>query len=45
MEHRATVGSATHAFQVIHAGDVSDGVDPVLALAVLWGVDRLAEQR
>lgn len=25
--------------------DVIDGVDPVLALAVLWGVDRFAEQR
>ena len=25
--------------------DVADGVDPVLALAVLWGVDRFAEQR
>ena len=25
--------------------DVVDGVDPVLALAVLWGVDRFAEQR
>ena len=25
--------------------DVIDGVDPVLALAALWGVDRFAEQR
>ena len=25
--------------------DIADGVDPVLALAVLWGVDRFAEQR
>lgn len=25
--------------------DVADGVDPILALAVLWGVDRFAEQR
>jgi uncharacterized protein YxjI len=25
--------------------DVADGIDPALALAVLWGVDRFAEQR
>jgi uncharacterized protein YxjI len=25
--------------------DVADGVDPALALAVLWGVDRFVEQR
>jgi uncharacterized protein YxjI len=25
--------------------DVADGVDPTLALAVFWGVDRFAEQR